>query len=156
MRKAQRASCKAPQQKFFASVFSSHALPLTPHGHFSLNHLIRPLKHAVRNYQTDLFGYFEVDDEFKLRWLLHRQISRFRAFQYLVHVDSRTPIAIIVVCPVRHQTTHVDKLLMCVTSRQPISAGKLDDRLSFSKKRATSDIHNRVDLLLLCGLKGDL
>ena len=55
------------------------------------NHLIRPLKHAGWNCQTDLFCRFKVDDEFKLRRLLHRQISRFGTFQDLVHVNSRAP-----------------------------------------------------------------
>src|ERR1051325_7995453 len=133
----------------FDPIFRAHAFCL-------FDHLIRPLQHAVRNFQVDLFRSLEINDEFKFRWLLDRQISWFRAFQYLVHVDSRAPIEIIVVGPVGHQTTHVDKLLLWVNSRQAISAGKLDDRLSFSKKRATSDVHNRVDLLLLCGLKGAL
>jgi hypothetical protein len=36
------------------------------------DHLIRPLKHAGRNCQTDLLCRFEINDEFKLRRLLHR------------------------------------------------------------------------------------
>ena len=36
------------------------------------DHLIRSLKHADWNCQTDLIGCLEIDDEFKLRCLLHR------------------------------------------------------------------------------------
>src|SRR6266508_391081 len=49
-----------------------------------LDHLIRPLEHADWNYQTDLFRRLQIDDEFKLRCLLHRQISRLGAFQGLL------------------------------------------------------------------------
>ena len=45
------------------------------------DHFIRPLQHAAWNCQTNLFCRFQVDDEFKLRRLLHRQISRFGTFQ---------------------------------------------------------------------------
>jgi hypothetical protein len=53
-----------------------------------LDDFIRPLEHAVRNCQTNLFCRFKVYDEFKLRCLLHRQISRFGTFQNLVHVKQ--------------------------------------------------------------------
>jgi hypothetical protein len=35
---------------------------------------------------TDLFCRLEVDDEFKLRRLLYRQIGRFRSLENLVYV----------------------------------------------------------------------
>ena len=77
---------------------------------------IRPLKHAGRNCQPDLFRRFKINDEFKLRCLLHRQFSRFGTFQYLVHVTSRAPIQIIVVGPIGHKTALIDKLLLEVNS----------------------------------------
>ena len=58
------------------------------------DHLIRPLQHAAWNCQTDLLCSFEVDYKFKLRRLLHRQISRFGTFQNLVHVDGGAPVAV--------------------------------------------------------------
>ena len=121
-----------------------------------IDHLIRPLEHAAWNCQTDLFCRLEVNDEFKLRCLLHRQISRFGAFQDLVHVNSRAPIEVIEVRPIGHETALIDKLLLEVNSRQPVFAGKLDDPLSFGEKGASGGRHNRVYLLLLCGLKGAL
>ena len=83
------------------------------------------------------FAAFKVDDELKLRCLLHRQISRFGTFQDLVHVNSRAPIEVIVVRPVGHETALIDKLLLEVNSRQPVFAGKLDDPLSFGEKAAS-------------------
>ena len=73
---------------------------------------IRTLEHAVRNCQIDLFCRLKVDDELKLRCLLHRQISRFGTFQDLVHVNSREPILVIGVRPVGHETALIDKLLL--------------------------------------------
>ena len=46
-------------------------------------------RNSGENRQTDLFRRLQVDHKLKLRWLLHRQISRFGTFQDLVHVNSR-------------------------------------------------------------------
>ena len=56
----------------------------------SFDHLIRPLQHAHWNRQADLLRCFQVDDKLELPRLLHRQISRVSAFQYLVHVLGRS------------------------------------------------------------------
>src|SRR5262249_27563344 len=122
----------------------------------SFDHLIRPLKHADWNCQTDLFRRFEINDEFKLRWLLHRQISRLGAFQNLVHIDSRASIEVNVVHPVGHKAALINKLSLEINGSQPVFAGKLDDPPSFGEKSAAGGRQNRHDLLLLCGLKGAL
>ena len=122
----------------------------------SLDHFIRPREQFRRKCQSDLFRCLQVDDELKLRCLLHRQISRFGTFQDLVHVNSRAPKEVIVVRPVGHETALIDKLLLEVNSRQPVFGGKLDDPLSFGEKGASGGRHNRAHLLLLCGLKGAL
>jgi len=118
--------------------------------------LIRPRQQLVRNCITDLFCGLEVNDEFKSHRLLHRQISRFGAFQDLVYVNSRAPIAVSGVFPLEHETALVDKLLLWVNSRQAVFDGKLDDPLSFAEERASRGRHNRLDLLLLGGFKGAL
>src|ERR1700754_3513345 len=69
-----------------------------------LDDLIRPLQHAAWNCQSDLFCRLEVNDEFKLRRLLHRQISRFGTLEDLVYVHSRAPIEVIEVRPIGHET----------------------------------------------------
>ena len=48
------------------------------------NHLIRPVKHRLRNCQTDLLRRFQIDDKLELRWLLHWQVGGFCAFKDLV------------------------------------------------------------------------
>ena len=54
-----------------------------------LNHPIRPLQHIRRDRQADLLRRLQVDDEFELRRLLHRQIGGLRAFEDLVDVVGR-------------------------------------------------------------------
>src|SRR5438034_2638463 len=69
----------------------------------SLDHFIRPLKHADWNCQTDLFCCLKVNDEFKLRCLLYGQIGGFGTLQDFVDVVSRLAEQIIVVRPVGHE-----------------------------------------------------
>src|SRR5919108_5480793 len=102
-------------RKIFSFIFLPH-YRRSPHGSRLLDDLIRLLEHADRNCQTDLFGSLEINDEFKLRRLLHRQISRFGTFQNLVHVTSRTPIEVSAVYPVGHETAFIDILLLWVDS----------------------------------------
>src|SRR5215510_14838180 len=123
---------------------------------FSLDYPIRPREHFWRNCQTNLFRCLQVDDEFKLRCLLHGQISRFGTFQDLVHVNSSAPMEVNDVCPIGHEATGFHKLLLEVNSRQAVFASKLDDLFSFGEKLTTSGRHDRAHLLLLCGLKGAL
>ena len=89
------ADCRNKDRKLASKKLLSCAFSANPKSKIenpkSLDHLIRPLEHAVRNCQTNLFCRLQVDDEFKLRRLLHRQISRFGAFQDLVHVNGRAP-----------------------------------------------------------------
>src|SRR6266508_1406724 len=96
---------------------------------------IRPLEHADRNCQTNLFCRLKVDHELKLRCLLYRQISRFGTFQDLVHVNRRAPIEVIEVRPIGHEAALIDKLLLKVNSRQAVFDGKLDDPLSFGEQK---------------------
>src|SRR3989441_3289459 len=107
-----------------------------------LDHLVSALKHADWNCQSNLFCRFKVNDEFKLRCLLHRQISRFGTFQDLVHVNSRALIEVNEVCSIEHKAALIDKLLLEVNSRQAVFAGKLDDSLSFGEKNATRGRHD--------------
>src|SRR5262249_25432028 len=106
--------------------------------------------------QPNLFRCLQVDHKFKLRRLLHRQISRIGSLQNLVYVNSRPPKEITEVYPVGHETALIDKLLLWVICQQPVFAGKLDDPLSFGEKAGTWLRQNCVDLSLLCGLKGAL
>src|SRR4026208_1363071 len=127
-----------------------------PRGSLLPDHLSCPFKNSVWNCQTNLFCGLQVDNKLKLRCLLHRQISRFGTLQNLIYIVRGTAEEIFVAPPVGHETPVVDKLLRKVNSRQPMLPSQLDDPLSFCEKGASSNRHNRVDLLLLCGFKGAL
>jgi hypothetical protein len=58
----------------------------------SLDHLIGPIKHRLRNRETDLLRGFQIDDELELLRLFHGEVSGLRAFQYLVYIGGSTPI----------------------------------------------------------------
>src|SRR5262245_58113562 len=124
--------------------------------HALIDYLRRLEEQRLRDCEADRLGRFEVDDEFKLRRLLHWQISRRGAFQNLVHVDSRAPKQVNIVHPIGHQTALINKLLLEINGRHSILVSKLDDPLSFGEKGANGSRHNRAYLFLLCGLKGAL
>ena len=69
----------------------------------SLNDLVRPRKHLLRNRHADLLRRLEINHELKLRRLLHRKIGRLRALQDFVHVDGDAPVAVSAVGPVVHE-----------------------------------------------------
>src|SRR5215813_2439549 len=81
------------------------------------NHLICPLKYAHGNRQIDLLRCFQIDDEFKLRCLLHRQIGRFGIFQDFVYVVGGLAEQVIEVRRVGHEPAFINKLLLEVNSR---------------------------------------
>ena len=72
---------------------------------FSLDHLIRPIQHRLRNRQPDLLGCFQIDHQLKLRRLLHRQIGGLGSLQDSVHVICDAPVAVRLVRPVGHEPT---------------------------------------------------
>ena len=93
MQSAMFYACSSPQSKI-GSLKSKMSFydPICPRQHFRCNG------------QSNLFRCLQIDHEFKLRCLLHRQISRFGTFQDLVHVNSRAPKEVIVVGSVGHET----------------------------------------------------
>src|SRR5262245_32284862 len=123
---------------------------------YSLDYLICPREELGRKCQTDLFRRLQVNDEFKLRRLLDRQVSRPRPLLNLVHVVGGLAEQVIIVRSIGHEAALIDKLLLEVNGWQPVFTGKLDDLLSFGEKTGTGDRHNPANLLLLCGSEGAL
>src|SRR5439155_25740109 len=99
--------------KFF---LISNSVLSTRYSVLSSDDFIRPREHIGWNCQTNLFCRLKVYDEFKLRCLLHRQISRFGTFQDLVHVNSGALMEVSVVLTVRHEAALVDKFLLKINS----------------------------------------
>jgi hypothetical protein len=59
-----------------ACSFGSSRLFFAPRS-LLLNHPVGSLQHGGRDRQADLFGGFQIDEEFKLRGLRDRKLSRF-------------------------------------------------------------------------------
>ena len=68
-------------------------------------------QHIRRNRQADLFRCFEIDDEFKLRCLLYRQISGFSTLQNLIYIMGSTAVQISGVRSIEHELTLNEKIL---------------------------------------------
>jgi hypothetical protein len=95
----------------------------------------------------------KTNDEFKIRCLLYRQISRFDTSQDLVDINSRAPEQVIEIRPIGHETALIDKIFVWVNSGNPIFDGKPHDPLSLGRELAIGLRHNGIDLLLFCDLK---
>ena len=76
----------------------------------SSNHFVGSCQHSLWDREADLLGGFQIDQEFKLRRLLDRQIGWLAAFQNLVHLRSRSTEQIRTVRAVRHQTSRFCEL----------------------------------------------
>src|SRR5262249_62411085 len=111
-----------------AFCFSSRTRRTTTVSHACLpNHLVRPLQHADRNRQADFFRRLEINDEFKLRRLLYRQITGLCALENLIYVVGGLTVQVSVVRPIGHEAALIDKLFLEVNSRQLVFTGKLND-----------------------------
>src|SRR5882724_10726697 len=76
----------------------------------SLEHLIRSVKHRLRDRETDLLRRLQVNYELKLRRLLHRQVGGLGSFQDLVHVKSCAAKQIRRAWPIGHKSSGFDEL----------------------------------------------
>src|SRR5262245_6858783 len=75
-----------------------------------LDHLIRPRQHVGRNRQANLFGSFQIDDEFKLHRLFDWQVSRSSALQNFVGICGGAAVQVGLVRPIGHETSRIDGL----------------------------------------------
>jgi len=71
-----------------------HLEPLERAQFRSSNHPIRPRQNIRWNCQANLLGCLQIDHQLELRWLLHREIGWFYAFENLIHVGCCAVIKI--------------------------------------------------------------
>src|SRR5215470_9396729 len=90
----------------------------------SSNHFIRPRQYFDWNCQTNLFCRLEVNDDFKLRRLLHGQIAGLCALKNLVYVVGSLAEQVRSVRAIGHEATLINKLLLEVNCRQAMFDGK--------------------------------
>src|SRR5262249_2418789 len=70
---------------------------------FLLDHLTSPIQQRLRNRQANLLRCFQIDDEFKLRRLLHRQIAGLGTLQDSVYEICYASVTVRRIRPVRHE-----------------------------------------------------
>src|SRR5215831_1993178 len=95
-----------------------------------LDHLIGSCKQRWRNRQPEGLRSLEVDDQFKLGWLLDGEISGLGSLQDLVHVNGSAPVEIKNVRAIRHEATGVDMELQGEHRRQVAPCRELCNSLS--------------------------
>ena len=61
--------------------------------HSLLDHLVRAEQQFVGDCDAEHLGGFAVDQKLEFRRLLDRQVARFCAFEYLVHLTGQSPDA---------------------------------------------------------------
>src|SRR5262245_21594831 len=124
--------------------------------HVSSNDLIRSRQHVGRNRQADLLGCFQIDDEFELDRLLHREISRLGAFQNLVHIRGGTPEQVSNARAVGHKPTGFHIFWKGVYRWQPVLCRKFCNLCSVRIEDGGRQHENRLSPLLACGSEGGL
>jgi hypothetical protein len=88
-----------------AEVFGSHKEWRQWSFSVSFDHLVRSYQHIRRDRQADLFSRFQIDDEFELLRLLHREIGGLGAFKNLVDIRGGAPEQIRSVNAIVHEAT---------------------------------------------------
>src|SRR5512144_588596 len=90
------------------------------------DHPIRSRQHIGRNRKADVLGRFEVDDEFKLLRLLHREISRLRSSENLVDIPRGATPRILTTRAVRYKTPVINKSTATIDCRQLVLSRKIN------------------------------
>src|SRR6202795_1982260 len=99
----------------------------------SLDDLIRPPQHRLREGQAEGPGGLEVDDQLELRRLLDGQVAGLGALENLVHVGRGAPKQISKVRSIGHKAPGIDKLPLWVHCRQPVLCRQVRDASSDRK-----------------------
>src|SRR5262249_25823901 len=126
---------------------------LLPRALFSLDHLIRSVQHRLWNRKTDLLRRLEIDNQFKLRWLLDGKIARLCAFQDLVHVSrSATEVFRIIRC-IGYEASSIHVLTSLAHGWCSVLYGKVRNPLGVTIDYGISNQNERVHAPLRRGSK---
>src|SRR5262249_32062618 len=102
------------------------------------NDSVRPRQHIRRYRKADLLRSLKVDDELKLRRLLHRKICWFSALQNLVHVGSSPPPQVHHIRRIGHEPSVLHILYLVVYRRQPALCRQFYNLCSVDKEDRTA------------------
>src|SRR5262249_14342976 len=118
-----------------------------------LNHFIRPSQHIRRDREVDLLGSFQIDHQFKLGWLLHRQISGLGTLKNLVNILSGAAGQIGRVDSVPHESSRFHNSSTHPHRREPVLCRKLDKRCLMNGQYRASQLDDCVCTPLACLLE---
>src|SRR5215472_3464767 len=84
--------------------------PSTP----SFNHLVGTQQYRRGHREAECPSSFQVDNHLELGWQLEGQVGWFGTFENLAHEGCGTPIQVISVGAIRHQTSDIDEFAVLV------------------------------------------
>src|SRR5829696_4303385 len=76
----------------------------------SLDHLVGTGEEGGWDSDAESEGGLEIDDQFELRWLLNRQIARFRPAKDFINVVRSTAVQVRQTRPIGHEASCLDEL----------------------------------------------
>src|SRR5262249_16693387 len=120
----QRAKSKAQRVRtliLFVMTFSLLSPLVTRHSTpaSSLDHLIRPVQHRLRNCEADLLGRLQIDHQLKFLRLLDWQIGGLGTLPKLFYVGGRPAEHFCNARAVIYETTFLNILCLVVHRREP-------------------------------------
>jgi hypothetical protein len=114
----------------------------------SLNHLVRPVEHRLRNRQAYLFSRLQIDHQLKFHRLLDGQISRLSSFQKFVDEDSGTAVQVNQVRSVARNATVLCPFGLFAHRWQPVLKRKLRKLSPVILGESTLNNYDRIGSLL--------
>src|SRR5262245_21031864 len=102
----------------------------------SLDHFVGELLHLRRHIESERFRGLEVDDQFELRDLLHRQIGRLFSLEYLSGIHTDKSICIRYIGAITDQPAGSRKLAILVDRRNGVLERQCRELLATSGKES--------------------
>src|SRR6516165_9472069 len=99
------------------------------------DHLICTGEQAIGHGEAQRFRGLEIDNEFVLRWRLHRQVGRILALEDAIDVSCRAAVLVDPIRPERHQAAAGDEVAPAVDRGQSVLGRQLDDHITMHPLR---------------------
>src|SRR5438552_2196857 len=122
----------------------------------SLNDSIRSDQQRRRDGEADRLRGLEVDDQLKLRWLLHGEVGGPCALQNLVNVGGEAPPSIMKVGAIGHEIAVDCEVFPRRNCGDPVLGGELGDQVSLTHDEQVGQGNNTVDMVMRQRGKGSV